>query len=313
MPGLCPARGPTAASGPGRRRSATRRRPYDPGGVVPPAPGSRRAGVPGHSSFRHSSCRPGPDPPGRSESRRVLRRGPPARPSRSTAGVPGSPGAAPPAFDLHLFCSSWSRSRGQPGTHSVTVWTQRRGGGLHGQAPRALRVHQAGPLEPGPQLPDQLGRVPAGLHATRAPERCQGDGGERTRERMRRDPGRGRMGCDGITRREMLRIGGLGLSGLTLPTLLAARTAAASGAAGSTFGKARSCLLLYLVGGPPQHETWDPKPEASTEVRGAFGALSTPVAGLQVGELMPKLGALAARYAVIRSMATDVNAHTGSG
>jgi len=115
--------------------------------------------------------------------------------------------------------------------------------------------------------------------------------------------------CDGTTRREVLRVGGLSLAGLTLPTLLGARPATAAG----TFGRARSCILLYMVGGPPQHETFDPKPEASADVRGAFGAISTPVDGLQVGELMPRLGALAGRYAVIRSAATDVNAHTGSG
>jgi hypothetical protein len=115
--------------------------------------------------------------------------------------------------------------------------------------------------------------------------------------------------CPAPGRREVLRVGGLSLAGLSLPGLLAARPARA----GATFGRARSCILLYMVGGPPQHETFDPKPEASADVRGAFGAISTPVAGLQVGELMPRLGALARRYAVIRSMATDVNAHTGSG
>ncbi len=118
--------------------------------------------------------------------------------------------------------------------------------------------------------------------------------------------------CDGVNRRELLRVGGLGLGGLTLPALLAARGAGAAPRSG-TFGRARSCLVLYLVGGPPQHETWDPKPDASADVRGAFRAISTPVDGLQVGELMPRVGALAAKYSVIRSMATDVNAHTGSG
>lgn len=114
-----------------------------------------------------------------------------------------------------------------------------------------------------------------------------------------------------LSRRGLLRAGGLALGGLTLAELLAAPAPAA--AAPRSFGRARSCILLYMVGGPPQHETFDPKPEAPAEVRGAFGALSTPVAGLQVGELMPRLGALAGRYAVLRTVATDVNAHTGSG
>ncbi len=116
--------------------------------------------------------------------------------------------------------------------------------------------------------------------------------------------------CDGLSRREMLRVGGLGIGGLTLTGLLRQPAAASSS---RSFGKARSCILLYLVGGPPQHETWDPKPEASAEVRGAFGAIPSSIDGLQVGELMPRLARVANRFAVIRSMATDVNAHTGSG
>ncbi|MGV3724365.1 MAG: DUF1501 domain-containing protein [Actinomycetota bacterium] len=118
--------------------------------------------------------------------------------------------------------------------------------------------------------------------------------------------------CDGISRREVLRVGGLGLGGLTLPALLQARAAAAPGGSRS-FGRAKSCILLYMVGGPPQHETWDPKPEASAEIRGPYKAISSSLPGLQVGELMPRLAKLAHRCAVLRSVATDVNAHTGSG
>jgi hypothetical protein len=118
--------------------------------------------------------------------------------------------------------------------------------------------------------------------------------------------------CDGISRRELLCAGGLSLAGLTLPALL--RLEAARGApVGRTVGRARSCILLFMTGGPPQHETWDPKPEAPAEVRGPLNAIPTNVDGLQVGQLMPMLARLADRYAVVRSMATDVNAHTGSG
>lgn len=118
--------------------------------------------------------------------------------------------------------------------------------------------------------------------------------------------------CDGVSRRTFMQVGGLGLGGLTLSQLVGARAAGAS-PVGRSFGKARSCILLYLVGGPPQHETWDPKPEASAEVRGAFNAIPSSLDGLQVSELMPKLARLAHKCAVIRSVATDVNAHTGSG
>lgn len=116
--------------------------------------------------------------------------------------------------------------------------------------------------------------------------------------------------CDGLSRRELLRVGGLALGGLTLPQLLQEQALAAGG---GSFGRAKSCILLYMVGGPPQHETFDPKPLASADIRGPYAAIPTTVDGLQVGELMPRLARLAHRYAVIRSMATDVNAHTGSG
>lgn len=114
------------------------------------------------------------------------------------------------------------------------------------------------------------------------------------------------------SRRELLRAGAIGLGGLTLSGMLRAEAARSGGERGS-FGRARSCILLYMVGGPPQLETWDPKPQVSAEIRGAYGAIGTPVDGLQVGELMPRLARLAPHYAVLRSVATDVHAHTGSG
>jgi hypothetical protein len=120
--------------------------------------------------------------------------------------------------------------------------------------------------------------------------------------------------CDGISRRECLRVGGLGALGLSLPALQAAQAAAArQGAHSASFGKAKSCIVLFLLGGPPQHETWDPKPDAPPEVRGEFGPIASAVTGLQVGELMPKTAKLADRVAVLRAMATDDNAHTSSG
>ena len=71
--------------------------------------------------------------------------------------------------------------------------------------------------------------------------------------------------CDGLHRREAMRIGGLSAIGLSLPQLLHARSAGAKGTALShgSFGKAKSVILFWLLGGPPQHESWDPKPDAS--------------------------------------------------
>ena len=79
--------------------------------------------------------------------------------------------------------------------------------------------------------------------------------------------------CDGRNRREVLRIGGLGLlgAGLNLTDLLRVpATANDPITRASSFGRARSCILLFLMGGPPQHSTWDPKPDAPCGSPGRF-------------------------------------------
>src|SRR4051812_29527309 len=90
--------------------------------------------------------------------------------------------------------------------------------------------------------------------------------------------------CDGLTRREMLRVGGLGAFGLSLPALLRERAAAGSAKTLSTArrGNAKACIVLFLMGGPPQHSTWDPKPDATAQVRGEFKPIPTSVTGLNV-------------------------------
>jgi Protein of unknown function (DUF1501) len=104
-----------------------------------------------------------------------------------------------------------------------------------------------------------------------------------------------------LSRREALRIGGLFGMGLTLPTLLAQRASAAEGGS-STFGRAKQVIALYLHGGHPQQETFDPKPNGPSAVRGQFGAIGTSVAGVQFSELLPRSANLAHRLAVVRSM-----------
>jgi hypothetical protein len=119
--------------------------------------------------------------------------------------------------------------------------------------------------------------------------------------------------CDGLTRREWLRVGGLGTIGLSLPALLAGRQQAAAKNAADSFGRAKSCIVLFLVGGPPQHETWDPKPDAPAEIRGDLKPIPSSIPGLRVGELMPRMAKLACRCAVLRAVSTDDNAHSSSG
>jgi hypothetical protein len=119
--------------------------------------------------------------------------------------------------------------------------------------------------------------------------------------------------CDGVSRREVLRVGSLGLTGLALPNLLAAGDAPTPRGGTATAGRAKSCILLFLMGGPPQHSTWDPKPDAPSDVRGEIGPLATSVAGLQFGELMPQLAAQADKLCVLRAVSTGDNAHSSSG
>src|SRR6476659_7258525 len=96
--------------------------------------------------------------------------------------------------------------------------------------------------------------------------------------------------CDRLTRREVLRVGGLGALGLSLPSLLTARQSQTTPARGSTsFGKAKSCIVLFLMGGPPQHSTWDPKPSAPAEIRGEFGPIDTSVPGIRIASALPRM------------------------
>jgi hypothetical protein len=118
--------------------------------------------------------------------------------------------------------------------------------------------------------------------------------------------------CDGLTRREWLRAGSLGFFGLSLPALLESRRAEAA-AADRAFGKAKSCIVLFLFGGPPQHETWDPKPDAPPEVRGDLKPIASSLTGLRVGELMPQGARLAHEVCVLRAVSTNDNAHSSSG
>src|SRR5205085_1948501 len=119
--------------------------------------------------------------------------------------------------------------------------------------------------------------------------------------------------CDGFNRREWLRVGGLGALGLSLPPLLAARQSPAGNDTAGAFGKAKACIILFLVGGPAQHETWDPKPEAPAGMRGDLKPIASSVPGLHVGELMPRTAKQAHRCAVLRAVSTNDNAHSTSG
>ncbi len=130
---------------------------------------------------------------------------------------------------------------------------------------------------------------------------------------------------EGPNRREWLRVGGLSLLGLSLPELLRADDGRdkpgrspepptlARDLGAATFGKAKSVIYLWLQGGPPQHETFDPKPDAPAEIRGPFKPIQTNVTGVRFCELLPRTARIADKIAVIRSMATDDDNHDVSG
>lgn len=121
--------------------------------------------------------------------------------------------------------------------------------------------------------------------------------------------------CDGISRREMLRVGGLATCGVGLDHLLRSRERSRANAAPPTTAsiKAKSCLVLFLMGGPPTHSTWDPKTDAPAEVRGEFGAVNTAVPGIQISELFPRTSLLTDKLAILRAISSGDNAHSSSG
>ncbi len=110
--------------------------------------------------------------------------------------------------------------------------------------------------------------------------------------------------CDGVRRRQFLKIGSLGCLGLTLPGLMRAEAAAPASERRQT-----SCILLWLQGGPSQIDTFDPKPDAPSEIRGPFRPLETNVSGIRVADVFPRLARQADKYALLRSVHHPSPAH----
>lgn len=115
--------------------------------------------------------------------------------------------------------------------------------------------------------------------------------------------------CDGATRRDFLRVGSLGIAGLTLPNLLRAKAQAR--AAGSEV-QGKSVIWIWLAGGPTHVETFDPKMTAPTEYRSITGEVKTPIPGVTIGGTFPKIAANVDKMALIRSFAHGSSSH-GTG
>src|SRR5947209_18289063 len=109
--------------------------------------------------------------------------------------------------------------------------------------------------------------------------------------------------CDGVTRRDVLRVGALSALGLTLPDLLRAR------ALGGSPGREVSCILLWLQGGISHIDSFDPKPEAPVEVRGEFGVIPTNVPGISVCDPLPRLARHQDKFSILRSLNPKNGSH----
>lgn len=114
-----------------------------------------------------------------------------------------------------------------------------------------------------------------------------------------------RQRCDGVTRRDTLRLGTLTALGLCLSDLFRHR----AGAADNKPVRAKSCILLWLDGGPSHLETFDVKPDAPAEVRGPFAAIATNVGGMQISELLPRTAQIADQIAIVRSLTSPLGEH----
>ncbi len=111
--------------------------------------------------------------------------------------------------------------------------------------------------------------------------------------------------CDGVSRRNFLQIGALGLGGLALPDLLRAEAQS-----GRSISAQKAIIMIYLPGGPSHQDLYDIKEEAPREFRGEFNAISTCVPGVRVCEHMPKLAENFDKFAVIRSLTDSANDHS---
>ena len=122
-------------------------------------------------------------------------------------------------------------------------------------------------------------------------------------------PGIGHRMCNGLTRRQSLRLGAAGLfGGLTLPMWLRAEEAAKTTGSPRN-ARARSCLFIFLEGGPPQQDMWDPKPEAPVEIRGPFQTISTKLPGVIFTEHCRECAKINDKFTVVRSHTHTDNGH----
>ncbi len=103
--------------------------------------------------------------------------------------------------------------------------------------------------------------------------------------------------CDGLCRRDFLHAGSLAFLGFTLNEFFGLKALGAVDRSKDT-----NCIMLFLVGGPSQLDTWDPKPNAPSEIRGPYKAIKTNVPGIEISEIFPRMARHADKYALVRTL-----------
>ena len=110
--------------------------------------------------------------------------------------------------------------------------------------------------------------------------------------------------CDGVSRRSFLRVGAMGIAGLTLADLF--RLEAQAGVVSSN----KALINIFLAGGPSHTDMFDLKPDAPSEFRGEFSPIKTNVSGMEICELMPRLAKMADKFSLIRSIVGTYGDHS---
>lgn len=110
--------------------------------------------------------------------------------------------------------------------------------------------------------------------------------------------------CDGVSRRDFLKVGSLAMGGLSLPQLLQAEKQASLGSSN------KAVIMIYLAGGPTHHDTFDMKEEAPLDIRGEFRSIPTKAPGIRICELLPKIAGVMDKCSIIRSISDTVNSHS---
>lgn len=119
------------------------------------------------------------------------------------------------------------------------------------------------------------------------------------------------INCNGVTRRDFIQVGFTGMLGLGLCDLLRLRARASASGAAKSPGKNVNCILVWLDGGPSHYESFDPKPDAPSEIRGDFKTIPTKIPGVHFSECVPKLAGIADKFTVVRSICHKDPNHGG--